>query len=103
MAKVNQYVIVRDLGRGASAEVKLCRLLEPARKSNSGKRVSVGDGKTSGGGAPFWENGARNLDNLGEWSGRSEESAHSVEGKLYVSGPFPPHFFFRTGLNLRAD
>lgn len=29
MAKVNEYVVVRDLGRGSSAEVKLCRLLMP--------------------------------------------------------------------------
>lgn len=27
MAKVNEYIVVRDLGHGSTAEVKLCRLV----------------------------------------------------------------------------
>lgn len=29
VTKVNEYIIVRDLGQGSSAEVKLCRLVLP--------------------------------------------------------------------------
>lgn len=38
VAKVNEYVVVRDLGQGTSAEVKLCRLVLPAL-SNGGEAV----------------------------------------------------------------
>ncbi|CBN74534.1 Ca2+/calmodulin-dependent protein kinase kinase beta and related serine/threonine protein kinases [Ectocarpus siliculosus] len=60
VAKVNEYVVVRDLGRGSSAEVKLCRLLMPPdrvidnRHTNdnglSATRESIADTVGGGGG-----------------------------------------------------
>eukprot|EP00752_Nemacystus_decipiens_P002377 g2245.t1 len=49
VAKVNEYIIVRDIGEGSSAEVKLCRLVIPSRppRPPSGRRDSSGSGPPS--------------------------------------------------------
>ena len=53
VAKLNEYVIVRDLGQGSSAEVKLCRLVLPPLTAK--RRGGSGDG----GGSSFNWGGCR--------------------------------------------
>lgn len=69
MAKVNEYVVVRDLGRGSSAEVKLCRLV-----------LSVCDGASSRG------EGGEGLLAARETRGNSQEALERKvsEGELGV-------------------
>lgn len=54
VTKVNEYVIVRDLGQGSSAEVKLCRLVMPPDRTSTDQRETrtsegFADGERTGG------------------------------------------------------
>lgn len=69
VAKVNEYVIIRDLGYGSSAEVKLCQLIIPPDYSSTNQprrgeqqnfaNVRVADDGSSGGGGVDGREGRR--------------------------------------------
>ncbi|CAN0355174.1 unnamed protein product, partial [Ectocarpus fasciculatus] len=111
VAKVNEYVVVRDLGRGSSAEVKLCRLLMPPdrvfanRHTNdngvSANRESIVD--TGGGGGGGGENrsggsGSRQEEHEGEQDqGRDREQEELDGGDLYAVKIFDRAELMRRG------
>lgn len=50
VSKVNEYVVVRDLGQGSSAQVKLCRLIpNGAQQSLAGANIERGTARGSPG------------------------------------------------------
>ncbi|CAM9567757.1 unnamed protein product, partial [Hapterophycus canaliculatus] len=121
VTKVNEYVIVRDLGQGSSAEVKLCRLVMPpdrvnqslretyARKActHGGRDGSDSDGASGGEGESEGRRQGRRRPRAsaeadGDRQGRRDEGGEEEEESNDDSDLYAVKIFDRAGLMRRG-
>lgn len=84
---MNEYVIVRDLGQGSSAEVKLCQLVMPTQpQACRGDDIDDRDGSEGGGRDGAGEGRRRHFVASGDGDIREEGQELRVEGEEEEEG-----------------